>query len=299
MAAKKAMAYRDLLPPNLPKIVSEWVAHDIPSFDVGGAVVGSGPAAAIFFAKSRMVIAGHPFVEAIFAGLGCRVEWAPNYPEGTLLDNVTSKVTIGRVFGPAARILQGERTALECLTRCSSVALATREAVMIAKREGWGGRIAATRKTTPGTFRMVEKYGILVGGGDTHRYSLSTMTMLKDNHIDAAGSITAAVQKAKALGGFALKVEVEARGVKDAQEAAKAGADVIMLDNFTPDQLREHAPKLKQAYPQVIFEVSGGITHRTLVSHLVDGVDILSMGCLTHGVAATDISLKIDKRARL
>eukprot|EP01065_Artemidia_motanka_P053435 TRINITY_DN9907_c0_g1_i1.p1 TRINITY_DN9907_c0_g1~~TRINITY_DN9907_c0_g1_i1.p1 ORF type:complete len:314 (+),score=87.22 TRINITY_DN9907_c0_g1_i1:61-942(+) len=291
---------QSLLPPNLPSIVSEWVSHDIPSFDVGGAVVGGGPAAAIFFAKSRMVIAGHPFVEAIFQGLGCRVEWTRMYPEGSRVNaSSASRVTIGRVFGPAARILQGERTALEVLTRCSACATAARDAVDIAQKQGWKGRIAATRKTTPGAFRLVEKYGVLIGGADTHRYSLSTMTMLKDNHVDAAGGITAAVKKAKDLGGFALKVEVEARSVADAEEACRAGADVVMLDNFTPDQLRECAPKLKQAFPHTLFEVSGGITHSSLPNFLVDGVDILSMGCLTHGTPATDVSLKIDRRAKL
>eukprot|EP01062_Namystynia_karyoxenos_P018929 TRINITY_DN17071_c0_g1_i1.p1 TRINITY_DN17071_c0_g1~~TRINITY_DN17071_c0_g1_i1.p1 ORF type:complete len:323 (+),score=97.66 TRINITY_DN17071_c0_g1_i1:86-970(+) len=294
------MAPRHLLPPSLQSTAAEWINHDIPGFDVGGAVVGSTPACAVFYAKSNLVVAGQPFVEAIYANLGCAVEWAPECPEGTLVKaSGKQRMRLGKVTGPACRILQGERTALEVMTRCSATALATRQAVDIAARAGWKGSIAATRKTTPGAFRLVEKYGVLVGGGDTHRYSLSTMTMLKDNHVDAAGGITAAVKEAKRLGGFALKVEVEARTEHEAEEACSAGADVVMLDNFTPAQQQQLAPRLKQKYPNVLLEASGGITHSSLAKHLVDGMDILSMGCLTHGTPATDISLKIDKGAKL
>lgn len=291
---------RCLLPPNLPDIAAEWIAHDIPAFDVGGAVVGDRAGAARFWVKSRLVVSGQPFVDAVFAKLGCRVEWDPAFPEGTLVEaSGKARVCIGRVVGPVNRILQGERTALEALTRSSAVAVAMRDAVGIAAAARWRGVVAGTRKTTPGTFRLVEKYGMLIGGGDTHRYSLSGMTMLKDNHVDAAGGIAAAVRAAKRLGGFALKVEVEARNETEAQTACEAGADVVMLDNFTPAQLREVAPRLKRAHPNTLFEVSGGITHATLAAHLIDGVDILSMGCLTHGVQAVDISLKIDPSAKL
>eukprot|EP01061_Rhynchopus_euleeides_P021513 TRINITY_DN35091_c0_g2_i1.p1 TRINITY_DN35091_c0_g2~~TRINITY_DN35091_c0_g2_i1.p1 ORF type:complete len:295 (+),score=139.38 TRINITY_DN35091_c0_g2_i1:63-947(+) len=285
-----------MLPPSIDEVVAEWIKHDIPSFDVGGHVVGTGQNTAVFYAKSTMVTAGYPFVEAIFRYCGCQVSW--KVQEGTYIRaSGKDRVVLGEVTGPVNRILQGERTALEVMTRCSSVAYQMHLASTVAKQQGWSGKIAGTRKTTPGTFRLVDKYGLLVGGGDPHRYSLSAMTMLKDNHVDAAGSITAAVKGAKAVGGFSMKVEVEARNVAEATEACAAGADVVMLDNFTPAQLEVEAPALKQVYPNVIFEVSGGITHETLRTFLVEGVDILSMGCLTHGPPAVDVSLKIKKSA--
>eukprot|EP01063_Lacrimia_lanifica_P016561 TRINITY_DN23104_c0_g1_i1.p1 TRINITY_DN23104_c0_g1~~TRINITY_DN23104_c0_g1_i1.p1 ORF type:complete len:293 (+),score=144.76 TRINITY_DN23104_c0_g1_i1:71-949(+) len=283
-----------LLPPYLDDIVKEWLKHDIPNFDIGGQVVGTGPNVAVFSAKSNMVTAGYPFVEAIFKAVDCTVHWVVK--EGTMVEaSGANKVKLGEVRGATNKILQGERTALECLTRCSAVAYQSRIAADIAKTAQWTGRVAGTRKTTPGFFRLIEKYGLLVGGVDTHRYSLSNMTMLKDNHIDACGSITAAVHAAKKYGGFSLKVEVETRSKAEALEACKAGADVIMLDNFTPEMLRREAPALKKQFPHVIIEVSGGITHKTLPAHLVNGVDILSMGCLTHGPPSVDINLKIVK----
>eukprot|EP01060_Flectonema_neradi_P006200 TRINITY_DN14150_c1_g1_i1.p1 TRINITY_DN14150_c1_g1~~TRINITY_DN14150_c1_g1_i1.p1 ORF type:complete len:291 (+),score=41.81 TRINITY_DN14150_c1_g1_i1:79-951(+) len=286
------------LPPYLGDIMMSYIKHDIPSLDVGGAVVGSGKKTAVFFVKSELVLAGKPFVDALFNKLSCSVEWIVE--EGIRLKGSSkNKIEVGYVRGPANRILQGERTALEILTRCSSVALEMRKAVEIAKSENWSGVIAGTRKTTPGTFRLIEKYGMLIGGGDSHRYSLSGMTMLKDNHIDACGSITSAVKSAKKVGGFALKVEVEARTPSDVEEACIAGADVVMLDNFTPALLREHAQKLKAKFPSVLFEVSGGITHATLRNFLIPGLDVLSMGCLTHGPPAVDISLKIRNDAKL
>ena len=286
------------LPPYLGELMMDFIKHDIPSMDVGGAVVGSSPKTAVFFVKSELVLAGKPFVNTLFESLSCTVEWIVD--EGVrLIGSSKNKIEVGYVRGPANRILQGERTALEVLTRCSSVALEMRKAVEIAKETNWGGVIAGTRKTTPGTFRLIEKYGMLIGGGDTHRYSLSGMTMLKDNHIDACGSITKAVKSAKKVGGFALKVEVEARTPADVEEACLAGADVVMLDNFTPALLKEHAPRLKARFPSVLFEVSGGITHSTVRNFLLPGLDVLSMGCLTHGPPAVDISLKIKNESKL
>eukprot|EP00760_Papus_ankaliazontas_P015233 PhM_4_TR16425/c0_g1_i1/m.36223/K00767/nadC, QPRT; nicotinate-nucleotide pyrophosphorylase (carboxylating) len=286
-----------MLIPNtvLDAVAKEWIAHDISSFDVGGAVVGTGPAQATFFAKSIMVLAGFPFVEAVFRVLDCTVTWSVE--EGTrLVATSKSRVPVGTVRGPIANILQGERTALEALTRCSAVATATRDLNDVARASGWKGRVAATRKTTPGSFRLVEKYGVIIGGGDTHRYNLSTCTMLKDNHIDATGSITTSVKKAKLVGGFTNKVEVECRSEQDAIEACRAGADIVMLDNFSPASLRDAVPRIKQQFPGAIVETSGGITKATLPSYAIDGVDIISVGALTHGYSFVDVSLKVVKQ---
>lgn len=159
----------------------------------------------------------------------------------------------------------------------------------------WKGAIAGTRKVTPGSFRIVEKYGLIVGGCNTHRLDLSQMTMLKDNHIwSCGGNITRAVAHARSAAGFSQKIEVECQSLKEALEAAEAGADVVMLDNYSPDELKKEAKQLKERYPHVIVEASGGITHDTMDQYVCDSVDIISRGDLTQGYACLDYSLKIQ-----
>lgn len=188
------------------------------------------------------------------------------------------------------------------------------------RAQGWQGTLAGTRKTTPG-FRVVEKYGILVGGADPHRHDLSSMTMLKDNHVWAcannraaadggvadpssiefiATAIPRAVQAAKATGGFSTKVEVECRSVEEANAAIGAGADVIMLDNFTPGGVREAARQLKQEWTgkqrAFLIEVSGGLTEDNAAAYACPDVDILSTSSIHQGTGIVDFSLKVSLR---
>ena len=279
----------------LRRAVEEWLSTDISSFDVGAAIVGDSVGKAVFYWKSKSgVLAGFPFAEEVFRLLGCTVEWFVKEGTAMRLENEgVKRVAIGVVSGPIHRILQGERTALEALTRASACASYARLCVNRVPAS-WKGRVAATRKTTPGHYRLVEKYGAMVGGADPHRYNLSSMVMLKDNHIDAAGSITHAVQRARSLCGFSTKVEVECRSEADAIEACGAGADVVMLDNFTPDRVSVSAPKIKAAFPECIVEVSGGIDESTVARYALPGVDILAIGKITHGPPAIDISLKLQ-----
>lgn len=202
------------------------------------------------------------------------------------------KVHVATVKGKARHILLGERTALNILTRASGIATISRASVDIGRRAGWHGTIAGTRKTTPG-FRMVEKYALLVGGAATHRQDLSQMVMLKDNHVWSTGSITKAVGAARGVGSFSIKIEVECQTLSQAQEAGAAGADVIMLDNFAPPQLKETAALVKSQYPHVVIEASGGITTDTLEEYFSPHVDVISRGSLTQGYPALDFSLKI------
>jgi nicotinate-nucleotide pyrophosphorylase (carboxylating) len=284
------------IPPTiLRQAIDEWIGSDIPAFDVGGAVVGNGIQTATFLVKSNLVLAGLPFVNALMKELGCSVVW--DVAEGTWLQGSgKNRIPVGTATGPVNRLLQVERTALEILTRCSSCATVARQLVEAATKDGWKGKVAATRKTTPGAFRMIEKYGALIGGADPHRYSLSSMVMLKDNHIDAVGNITGAVSKARTFCGFSVKIEVECRSERDANEAASAGADCVMLDNFSPSQVADVAPRLKARFPFLIIEVSGGIREETIASFAKPGVDIISVGAITHGPPAVDISMKIRKQ---
>lgn len=165
------------------------------------------------------------------------------------------------------------------------------------RKAGYPNILAGTRKTTPG-FRLVEKYGMLVGGVDPHRHDLSTMTMLKDNHIVACGgSITRAVHAAKAAGGFSVKVEVECQSEEEANEAISAGADVVMLDNFEPGAVGGAASRLKDKWrgeKAFMIEVSGGLTEENIRSgYLTEDVDIVSTSSIHQGVGHVDFSLKI------
>ncbi|KAL7477076.1 hypothetical protein ACHAW6_002891 [Cyclotella cf. meneghiniana] len=284
-----------LPPPQIHSIVSRWLEDDIPShFDVGGHVVGQTVQTAQLWMKSSGVLAGLPFFEMVFDVCGeCTVNWEDVAKEGSMLDASSSnKILLATVTGPVSRLLRGERTALNTLSRCSGVATLSHKCKQVAVAHNWNGMIAGTRKTTPG-FRIVEKYGLLVGGCATHRLDLSQMVMLKDNHIWSAGSITNAVKKAATVCGFTQKIEVECQSLEEAIEAAEAGAHIVMLDNFEPQKLKTDAAELKKKYPHVIVEASGGITIESMGDYFDKNVDVISQGKLTQGYDCVDFSLKI------
>ena len=161
----------------------EWLKEDAPSFDYAGFVVGEKEETAVLLIKSPGVVAGRPFFDAVFEELDCEVEW--DCEEGERIECVK---TIANIKGKVRHLLLGERVALNCLARASGIATYARKLKQIADSVGWKGEVAGTRKTTPG-FRMVEKYALLVGGVATHRQDLSSMVMLKDNHIWTAGNV--------------------------------------------------------------------------------------------------------------
>jgi nicotinate-nucleotide pyrophosphorylase (carboxylating) len=160
--------FSSLLPHNLESVVEGWIHDDMPSFDVGGLVVGDEEKQAQLLMKSPGVFAGKPFCDLVFKTLGCKVEWNEELAVEGVHKDITEKICLATVTGPAHMLLRGERTALNTLSRCSGVASLSREAADTAKSLGWDGWVAGTRKTTPG-FRIVEKYGLLVGGAATHR----------------------------------------------------------------------------------------------------------------------------------
>ncbi|POR33677.1 Nicotinate-nucleotide pyrophosphorylase [carboxylating], partial [Tolypocladium paradoxum] len=175
---------------------------------------------------------------------------------------------------------------------------ATRSRALVAevRAAGFAGTLAGTRKTTPG-FRLVEKYGMLVGGADAHRMDLSAMVMLKDNHVWSRGSIADAVRAAKAVAGFSVKVEVEVQSEAEADEAIAAGADVVMLDNFTGEGVRVAARSLKERWRgkrQFLLEVSGGLKAGNVAPYVCEDVDIISTSSIHQGVPHVDFSLKIE-----
>ena len=186
----------DLLPSHFITDITHWLAEDTPSFDYGGFVVGSEPRTAFLLCKSPGVLAGVPFVNEVFRQLGCTVEW--HYEEGVFLlpSKESGKIKTATVRGPTRSLLLGERVALNTIARCSGVATKSRKLLELVREAGYTGILAGTRKTTPG-FRLVEKYGMMVGGIDGHRHDLSSMIMLKDNHIWSKGELQRKMQVVK------------------------------------------------------------------------------------------------------
>ncbi|ORY25616.1 nicotinate-nucleotide diphosphorylase [Naematelia encephala] len=284
-----------ILPPSWKEDVARWYAEDTPSFDWAGYVVGEEEQEAILWGKSGGVVAGVPFFEEIFRYAGCSVEWI--LPEGSVIpSNTKTKVAIVR--GKARHLLLGERVALNTLARCSGIATISRKFSDLARESGWKGVVAGTRKTTPG-FRLVEKYGMLVGGVDPHRHDLSSMVMLKDNHIWATGSITAAVKSVRRVAGFSLLVNVECQNVEEADEAIAAGANIVMLDNIVGEELHSAAKTLKDKWrgkKDFLIETSGGIVEGGLVARLGPDIDIMSTSAVHQSCPHVDFSLKIQPK---
>ena len=203
-------------------------------------------------------------------------------------DSVANGDLIATMKGKASMLLQGERTALNLLQHMSGIATATNECVKLV--EGTGVSIADTRKTLPG-LRALQKYAVTCGGGKNHRYNLSDCAMLKDNHIDAGGGITATVKALREKIGHTVKIEVETRNMDEVREAVSAGADIIMLDNMTAGQMKEAVNYIDG---RALTEASGNITAENIREKASSGIDIISMGALTHSVKAFDISMRID-----
>ena len=237
-----------------------------------------------FISKADGVLCGIELAMRVFELLQPDIKAEVFKKDGDLLKKGD---VIATVSGKTRSILKGERTALNLIQHMSGVATATSEAVRLV--EGTNASIADTRKTLPG-LRPIEKYAVTVGGGKNHRYNLSDCAMLKDNHVDAGGGITNAVKKLRAKLGHTVKIELEVRSLDELREALETGADIIMLDNMSCDEMRE-AVKLNAGKAKL--EASGNITAETIRAVAETGVDIISMGALTHSVKAFDISLKI------
>jgi nicotinate-nucleotide pyrophosphorylase (carboxylating) len=210
-------------------------------------------------------------------------------------ERVKAGTMILSALGPARALLGVERTLLNLLAHMSGVATATMDLVSIANKESRGKvRIACTRKTLPG-LRYFEKRAVKLGGGDMHRLRLDDAVLIKDNHLELAGSVGECVRKAKEKVSFTKKVEVEVTNADQAVEAAKAGADIILLDNMPPKEVERSVAMLKteNLRDQVLLEASGGIRKENLASYVKTGVDVISVGAITHSAPAIDLSMEI------
>lgn len=238
---------------------------------------------AYFMAKADGVVCGMDVAARVFTMLDPFIEVKKMTSDG---DTVTSGQRLMTICGHTRAMLKAERTSLNLIQHMSGIATYTRKCVDAI--EGTKATIADTRKTLPG-LRPLQKYAVTVGGGRNHRYNLTDAAMLKDNHIDAFGSITGAVNALREKAGHMLQIEVETRTLDDVKEALECGVNVIMLDNMSPEQMRE-ACKLINGRAK--SEASGNVTLDNIREVAETGIDIISLGALTHSVTAFDISMK-------
>ncbi|MCC3377243.1 carboxylating nicotinate-nucleotide diphosphorylase [Cohnella sp. REN36] len=271
--------------------IRAWLAEDIGSGDVSTmATVPEGHySVGIIHAKQAGVIAGLPLARMVFEIVDPTLSFDKQATDGEWIESGT---VIAVVKGSTHSILTGERLALNLMQRLSGIATKTRQ--YVAAAEGFSVRIADTRKTTPG-HRTLEKYAVRVGGGANHRFGLYDAVMIKDNHIKAAGGITAAVEAAKRRVPHTMMIEVEAESLGQAVEAAEAGANIVMFDNMAPEQMREAAARLRELAPHIVLEASGGIRPERVREIAASGVDVISVGGLTHSFQALDISLDLNE----
>ncbi len=274
----------------LEEKLKKMLAEDVGQGDVTSEAVipASLIVESIVIAKEPGIAAGIEETIILAESLGLSVE-----AEVTDGDIIKNGETILKISGKARVILSAERTILNLLSRMSGIATATRNLTEKLRKANLMVKIAATRKTAPGLLYF-DKKAVLVGGGDPHRLRLDDMILVKDNHVAIVGSVEKAVKKAKASS-FSKKIEIEVSTTTDAVKAAEAGADIVMLDNFSPKQVKEAVAALKKAgfFGKVLLEVSGGISKKNLLEYASAQVDVVSMGSLTHSVKALDISLEI------
>lgn len=282
----------------LPRKILEEKLRSILTEDLGKGDVttmllipADSTAEAEVIARESGVIAGVEEAEVLAESLGLKVENLVSDGEEVKTGKVLMKIS-----GKTRTILAAERTILNILSRMSGVATATRKLVNKLKRRKLKTRVACTRKVAPGLLYF-DKKAVLIGGGDTHRLCLDDMILIKDNHIAVVGSVEKAVKTAREKVSFSKKIEVEVTRVEDALKAAKTGADIIMLDNFHPKQIEKAVKTLKKSgfYGKVLLEASGGITAKNILEFASTGVDVVSLGEITHSVKALNISLEITK----
>lgn len=273
--------------PQVEQIITLALNEDIGTGDITtlSTIPADKTALGRFVAKEDMILCGIDLAAHIFARVDPSIELKANFKDG---DAVKKGDVIATVSGNAQNVLTGERTALNFMQRLTGIA--TRTHASVAEVAGTNAKITDTRKTTPG-LRVLEKYAVRVGGGTNHRFNLADGVLIKDNHIAVSGGIKNAVKNARAVIPHTLKIEVEVETKEQLAEALDAGADIIMLDNMSYDLMRECVGLVAG---RALVEASGNMGEKNLREVAETGVDIISIGALTHTVKAADISLKFQ-----
>ncbi len=272
--------------PSLDHLIELAFAEDIGIGDITteATVPPFQQAEGTFIAKSDGIIAGLPVVEQTFNKLDSKLDCCALVSEG---DSVATNSPIAEIKGNAKNILIGERTALNFLQRLSGVATLTSQFVNAVA--DYDAKIVDTRKTTPG-WRALQKYAVRVGGGHNHRFGLYDGILIKDNHIVAAGGIHNAVLRARNTAPHTAKIEVEVENMEQVKEALEVGADILLLDNMTVEMMQQVVQHIGK---RAITEASGGITLEQVQAVAATGVDLISVGALTHSAMPMDISLTL------
>jgi nicotinate-nucleotide pyrophosphorylase (carboxylating) len=277
----------------LEEKLRNMLAEDIGQGDVTTALIvpADSTAEAEVMAKEAGVIAGMEEAKILLESLGLKVDILVSDGEKVKVKSILMKIS-----GDTRTILSVERTLLNIISRMSGIATITRKLIEKIRRAELKTRVACTRKVAPGLLYF-DKKAVLIGGGDTHRLHLDDMILIKDNHITVAGSVKKAIEKVRKEASFSKKIEIEITRVKDTLAVAKAGANIIMLDNFSPQQIEKTVKLLKKErlFGKVLLEASGGITAENILAYASKGVDIVSLGEITASTKALDISLEITK----
>ncbi len=282
-----------MIPSGIPPVVTEVIClalkEDIGPGDATTSLLipDENVSKARLLAKSPFILAGLPFAREVFRVLDPGMEWTAFFADG---DRVTKGDVIAEISGKTRAILTGERVSLNILQRLSGIATITN--AYAERIRGLKALIVDTRKTVPG-MRFMEKYAVRKGGGHNHRFGLFDGILIKNNHITAVGSISEAVRLAKTAHHLS-KIEVEVNSLNGLTEALKAGADIVMLDNMSVDDMRKAVQIVRG---RILLEASGRITLDTVREVAETGVDIISVGALTHSAAAADISLQLVKQS--
>lgn len=280
-------------PPELSRRQTQPLIDAALAEDLGGAgdlttdavVPATQGASGLLVARQPGCIAGLEVARWVFETLDPGIDWRPVVADG---DEVPAGATLARVGGSARALLTGERVALNLLGRMSGIASATRRMVRLAAPAG--ATVVCTRKTTPG-LRRLEKYAVRAGGGRNHRFGLDDAILIKDNHIAIAGGVTAAIAACRDHAGHLVKIEVEVDDLQQLDEALAAKVDVVMLDNFELGDLEQAVARARER--GVVTEASGGVSLETIGSIAATGVDLISVGWLTHSAPALDVALDI------
>ncbi|MDD2273554.1 MAG: carboxylating nicotinate-nucleotide diphosphorylase [Desulfuromonadaceae bacterium] len=271
----------------IDRLIEQALLEDIHTGDITtlAVVPGARPASARLIAKENMVVAGLSTAARVFSKLDPDIRFEACLNDG---EKAAVGTVLATVHGEAAQLLMGERVALNLLQRMCGIATLTTSFVEAVT--GTKARIVDTRKTTPG-LRQLEKYAVRVGGGINHRTGLYDGVLIKENHIAAAGGITEAIRRARAYIPHTLKIEIETETLAQVDEALTAGADIIMLDNMSLDEMRTAVATIGH---RALVEASGGVNLERVRAIAETGVDIISVGALTHSPRAMDISMLLD-----
>lgn len=272
--------------------IKGWLQEDIGSGDVTSraTIPAEQQSVGIIHVKDRGIIAGLGIAELVFKLVDPSLKFTALKQDA---DQVEYGTVVAQVEGSTHSILTGERLALNLMQRLSGIATVTRQYVNLL--EGLPVRLVDTRKTTPG-HRWLEKYAVRVGGGHNHRFGLYDAVMIKDNHIKGAGGITAAVKSAREQIPHTMTIEVEAENLVQVKEACQAGANIVMLDNMSPDLMTIAVQEIRKLAPHVMIEASGNVSLTTIRGIAETGVDIISVGKLTYSFDNLDISLDLNEK---